>query len=223
MSRLLVTAIFLGAAFATALAAFDHLATAVSDATARNWALAGYWVLRTAVVAALAVFVALRDEARTRARDPIAFVACAAALGSVVLLRQPSSGADTGLVLLGDSLAFLSYVWLIVAVLFLGRCFGLLPEARGLVRRGPYRLVRHPVYLGEFGAVAGFLIGAPSAWNAGCALVFAAAQAVRMRLEERALEREFPEYASYAAETPRLVPRIQRQPARPVAGPRALS
>jgi protein-S-isoprenylcysteine O-methyltransferase Ste14 len=27
-----------------------------------------------------------------------------------------------------------------------------------------------------------------------------------MRLEERALEREFPEYAAYAARTPRLLP-----------------
>ena len=223
MSRLVVTAIFLGAAFVTALAALDHLASAVSDGTARGWALAGYWVLRTAVVVALSVFVAIRDEARTPARAPIAFVACAGALGSVVLLRQPAADADTGLVLLGDSIALLSYVWLIVAVLFLGRCFGLLPEVRGLVTRGPYRLVRHPLYLGEFGAVAGFFIGAPTLWNAACAAVFAVAQAVRMRLEERALGSEFPEYAAYAAVTPRLVPRLQRRPAQTVAGSRAVS
>ena len=223
MSKLLVTAVFVGAAFATALAALDHLAEALSDLSARSWAIAGYWLLRTAVVVALSVFVAIRSEARTQARAPIGLISCAAALGSVMLLKQPSAEADTGLVLLGDSVALLSYVWLIVAVLFLGRCFGLLPEVRGLVTAGPYRLVRHPVYLGEFGAVAGFLIGAHTPWNAVCALVFAVAQAVRMRLEEQALEHEFPEYAGYAAVTPRLMLRLQRQPTQPVAGSRALS
>jgi protein-S-isoprenylcysteine O-methyltransferase Ste14 len=223
LSRLLVTAAFIGAAFATALSALDHVADAVSDPTVRSWSFAGYWILRTAVVVALSVLVAVRDEARTPARAPIAFVSCAAALGSVMLLKQPSADTDTALVVLGDSIALLSYVWLVVAVLFLGRCFGILPEVRGLVTRGPYRLVRHPVYLGEFGAVAGFLIGAHTPWNAVCALVFAAGQAVRMRLEERVLEREFPEYGAYSAVTPRLLPRIQPQPAQPVAGSRAVS
>ena len=223
MSRLVVTAVFVGAAFATALSALDHVADAVAGPSARSLAFAGYWVLRAAVVIALSVFVAIRDEARTPARAPIAFVSCAAALGSVMLLEQPSAEAGTALVLLGDLVALVSYVWLIVAVVFLGRCFGLLPEVRGLVTRGPYRLVRHPVYLGEFGAVAGFLIGAHTPRNAVCALVFAIAQAIRMGLEERALQHEFPEYAAYAATTPRLVPRILPQSAQPVAGSRAAS
>ena len=93
-------------------------------------------------------------------------------------------------------------------MLALGRCFGILPEARGLVTRGPYRFVRHPVYLGELGAVAGLSIGAPSLWNLLVLVAFYAAQAARMRLEEQALGREFPEYADYGAVTPRLVPRV---------------
>jgi hypothetical protein len=44
-----------------------------------------------------------------------------------MLLKQPSADTDTALVVLGDSIALLSYVWLVVAVLFLGRCFGILP------------------------------------------------------------------------------------------------
>jgi protein-S-isoprenylcysteine O-methyltransferase Ste14 len=71
--------------------------------------------------------------------------------------------------------------------------------------------------------VAGFLVGAPSVWNLVAAAMFVAAQTVRMRLEERALEREFPEYGTYAAATPRLLPRIQRPPAQAVAGSRATS
>jgi protein-S-isoprenylcysteine O-methyltransferase Ste14 len=223
LSRLAVTALFVGAAVVTAAAAYDHLVTAVTDASARTWALAGYWVLRAAVVAAFSFFVAVRADPRTHARSPIAFISTGAALGAMLLLTQPAPDTDTGLVLLGDVIALASYVWLVVAVLYLGRCFGLLPEARGLVTRGPYRLVRHPVYLGEFGAVAGFLVGAPSLWNLGAATMFVAAQAVRMRLEERALEREFPEYGTYAAATPRLLPRIQCPPAQAIAGSRVPS
>lgn len=220
MSRLAVTALFVGAAVVTAAAAYDHLVTAVTDSSARTWALAGYWILRAAVVAAFSFFVAVRVDPRRHARSPIAFISTGAALGAMILLRQPAPDADTGLVLLGDTVALASYIWLVVAVLYLGRCFGLLPEARGLVTRGPYRLVRHPVYLGEFGAVVGFLIGAPSAWNLGAAAMFVAAQAVRMRLEERALEHEFPAYAAYAVTTPRLLPRIQRPSTQAVAGSR---
>jgi hypothetical protein len=62
LSRLLVTAAFIGAAFATALSALDHVADAVSDPTVRSWSFAGYWILRTAVVVALSVLVAVRDD-----------------------------------------------------------------------------------------------------------------------------------------------------------------
>jgi protein-S-isoprenylcysteine O-methyltransferase Ste14 len=50
------------------------------------------------------------------------------------------------------------------------------------------------------------VLGAPSAWNLTAAAILLGAQLVRMRLEERALEAEFPEYAAYAAHTPRLIP-----------------
>jgi protein-S-isoprenylcysteine O-methyltransferase Ste14 len=191
---------------------FDRLQTALDSGATRAWALVGYWVLKTAVIAAFAYFVAVRPESRRPSRDPVAFIACAAALGLLLVLRQPS-GSSTTLVLAGDFVALVSYVWLLASVLALGKCFGILPEARGLVTRGPYRIVRHPVYLGELGAVVGFSIGGPSLWNLGVLIAFYAAQAVRMRLEEQALTREFAEYADYAATTPRLVP-IRLVPAR---------
>ena len=184
---------------------FERIQTALEVGTTRAWALVGYWTLKAAVVAAFTFFIAVRPESRRPSRDPLAFVACVAALVLVVILRQPSGGSTT-LVLAGDFVALVSYVWLLASVLALGKCFGILPEARGLVTRGPYRFVRHPVYLGELGAVLGFVIGAPTFWNIGVLVAFYAAQAVRMRLEEKALTREFPEYARYAAATPRLVP-----------------
>jgi protein-S-isoprenylcysteine O-methyltransferase Ste14 len=221
MSRFLVTVLFLAVTGLTALSAFHRVEQLFGDWSPRTWAVAGYWILKTVIIAAFCFFVAVRDEPRRRSRNPVAFLAFAVALGAIVLLRQPSGTDSTTLVLIGDLVAFASCLWLLAAVLALGKCFGMLPEARGLVTRGPYAIVRHPIYVGEFGTFAGFLIAAPTAWNLLAILTFCAAQATRMRLEEQALTREFPEYTEYAARTPLVVPRVRRYPWRPLAGSRA--
>jgi hypothetical protein len=51
-------------------------------------------------------------------------------------------------------------------------------------------------------------LAAPSAANGGAFAALVIAQAVRMRMEERALTQAFPQYAAYAARTPRLVPQL---------------
>jgi protein-S-isoprenylcysteine O-methyltransferase Ste14 len=211
ISRVLVTGVFLLVTGLTAQTGYDHIHSAFTvTGGARAWAISGYWVLRAVVMGAFTYFVAIRDEPRKRSRNPLAFAAFAVSLASVALLRQPSEIDSTTLVVLGDFVAFGACVWLLASVLALGKCFGVLPEARGLVTRGPYRIVRHPVYVGEFGTFAGFLIAAPTAWNLAVVVVFCVGQAVRMRLEERALTLEFPEYAEYAARTPAVVPGFRR-------------
>ena len=219
-SRVTVTGVFLVLTAATAVSAFMRLHDALVDLTLRSWAVAGYSLLKVGIVLAFSIFVALRDPARRPSRDPVAFAACGAAVAALVALREPPVDAATTVVVAGDLVALASFAWLLVAVLALGRCFGVLPEARGLVTHGPYRVVRHPVYLGELGACAGLVLAAPRAWNLGAALVFASAQAVRMRLEENALSAEFPEYVDYAARTPRLVPKMPARRTRVLAGGR---
>ena len=101
----------------------------------------------------------------------------------------------------------------------LGRSFGVLPDARGMVTGGPYRVIRHPLYLGELGAVAGILVANPSLRNAAALAALAVAQVGRARLEERTLTRAFPGYAAYAACTPMLIPRPRaRVPAAEAVG-----
>lgn len=210
-SRILVTGVFLLLAAATGTEAVAAWLEAASLGSLHGWAVALYSALKLAIVLAFSVFVFTRDPARRPSRDPVAFAACAAAVGAVVLLRGPGASADTLLVVSGELIAVAACAWLLVSVLALGRCFGVLPEVRGLVTDGPYRFVRHPVYLGELGACAGLVVAAPSLWNLGVAAVFAGAQAIRMRLEELALADEFPAYAAYAAETPRIVPLLSRR------------
>ena len=208
MSRWIVTGVFVALTVATAIGAVVAWQEAFADPVLRGFAEAGYASLRTAIVLAFSLFVFTRGPSRRPSRDPLAFAACAAAVGGVVLLEGPPESAATSLVLAGDLVAFLACVWLLASVISLGRCFGVLPEARGLVTRGPYRFVRHPVYLGELAACGGLVLAAPTARNFFVVMVFALAQAVRMGLEEKELEDQFPEYRMYAATTPRLVPRL---------------
>jgi len=207
VSRVLVTSLFAAFTVATGAGAVGAWGDALAEPGIRSGAVALHWLLKLGVVLAFSVFVFVREPSRRPSREPIAFAACAAAIVAVVLLREPPEAASTALVVAGELVTVAFGVWLLFAVLALGRCFGVLPEARGLVTHGPYRYVRHPVYLGELGAAAGLVLAAPTFWNACVLGVFFAAQAVRMRLEERALATEFPAYAEYAARTPRLVPR----------------
>jgi protein-S-isoprenylcysteine O-methyltransferase Ste14 len=208
LMRLAVPVLFAVAAASTGLYTAHSISHALGEATTRAWLVAVYGVLRTGVALAFAVFIVGRSASRRPSRSPIAFGACAVALGAVIAFSGPGPGVPEGVVLAGELVAVAFCMWLFVAVLFLGRSFGVLPEARGLVTSGPYRLVRHPVYLGEIGACTGLAIAATSLANTALLVALIAGQAVRMRLEERALTEAFPEYTSYAARTPRLFPRF---------------
>lgn len=104
----------------------------------------------------------------------------------------------------------LGTLWTIWSLASLGRCFGLFPEARGLVTRGPYQLVRHPVYLGELVSAVGLLLAKPNVIIVLIFAVFVALQYWRTVYEERALSAAFPgEYPAYARRVPRLVPGVR--------------
>lgn len=78
-----------------------------------------------------------------------------------------------------------------------------------VVTTGPYRYVRHPMYLGLLLQVAGIPMLLGSAWSAACALATALSVIVRTALEDRTLQRDLPGYAEYARRTRfRLVPGI---------------
>ncbi len=90
----------------------------------------------------------------------------------------------------------------------LGYSFGLLPANRGVMERGLYRIVRHPIYLGYLLTHIPFLAAHPSGWNAAVLLVGDAALIVRALYEEKTLGRD-PQYVRYCQTVKwRLVPGI---------------
>jgi hypothetical protein len=72
-------------------------------------------------------------------------------------------------------------VW---ALWCLGKSFGIAPADRGLVQRGPYQWVRHPMYLGELFSFAMIVIGNPLQWNIVVLGLTAATIFMRIKWEE---------------------------------------
>ena len=85
---------------------------------------------------------------------------------------------------------------------------GTLEKNVRVARRGPYRLVRHPLYLGSTVLWIGLLLAGGNPWFAAPAAVgFAAYHVHAIRREERfLLERFGDEYASLRRDVPALVP-----------------
>ena len=95
-----------------------------------------------------------------------------------------------------------------VARIYMGRSFGILPCNRGIVTKGPFRIVRHPVYAGWFLLVIGYFLAYPSWINF---LIVSAASPFmlwRILLEEQLLL-EDPEYREYVQRVRfRLIPGV---------------
>ena len=90
----------------------------------------------------------------------------------------------------------------------LGYSFGLLPANRGVMERGLYRIVRHPIYLGYLLSHVPFLAAHPSGWNAVVLIVGDVALIVRALYEEETLGRD-PRYVRYCQTVKwRLMPGI---------------
>lgn len=97
-------------------------------------------------------------------------------------------------------------IWTTASLFTLGRSFAILPALRRVVAGGPYRLMRHPVYAGEFAMLAACLLAAPTWLGMAVLIASLPAIAVRIQLEEQLLSRDtaYQHYASTV--TWRLVP-----------------
>jgi protein-S-isoprenylcysteine O-methyltransferase Ste14 len=75
-----------------------------------------------------------------------------------------------------------------------------------LVTSGPYRYLRHPMYVGQALIAVGAPLTLGSRWVAWLALPAVAILALRGGLEDEALARTFPEHARWAVQAKRLIP-----------------
>ena len=96
----------------------------------------------------------------------------------------------------------------IAILIWLRHAFSVFPEARKLVTAGPYRWVRHPIYLLGTITSFGLCMQFEQPWALLITLTTFGFQLWRMQCEEVVLARAFPGYVVYAERTARLIPGI---------------
>jgi protein-S-isoprenylcysteine O-methyltransferase Ste14 len=97
---------------------------------------------------------------------------------------------------------------MVFVICHLGRNFSIVPQARRLVKAGPYAVVRHPLYLAEEVALLGVLVQFFSPLALTIFLAHGVLQIRRMFFEDELLRRSFPGFDAYARSTPRLIPYV---------------
>jgi len=83
-----------------------------------------------------------------------------------------------------------------------------IPSAETVIRRGPYRLIRHPMYSAALLFIWAAVLSHLSIWTVAIGVVVTIIAALRVVFEERFLRDRYPEYAAYARVTKAIVPHV---------------
>jgi protein-S-isoprenylcysteine O-methyltransferase Ste14 len=126
----------------------------------------------------------------------------------LMVLALPRGEVSNSMSVILAAFGVIGIVGSIYSLLWLGRSFSVLPQARGLVTDGPYRFVRHPLYLAEFLVIFSRAFELAQPWPIFVIALAFGAQMSRMIYEERILSEEFPAYRAYMLTTARLIPGI---------------
>ena len=138
----------------------------------------------------LAVFLILtRRFATTVSKHPLDWMLSLTAVNAPLLVVPAAASAFVPSEV-ASAFMIMGMIIQICAKAVLWRSFGLIPANRGIRTRGPYRVVRHPMYAGYTITHIAFLLGFPSLQNS--LLYFAAflIEVIRIFREEAILKQD---------------------------------
>ncbi|MCK1293033.1 methyltransferase [Bradyrhizobium sp. 30] len=110
--------------------------------------------------------------------------------------------------LVATACVLIGMIMMLVTIRHLGRSFSLVPQARSVVQSGPYRWIKHPLYLAEEIAILGVVLQYLTPLTVIVLVLHIGVQVCRILYEEGLLRRTCPEYSSYEAMRWRLVPYV---------------
>jgi protein-S-isoprenylcysteine O-methyltransferase Ste14 len=145
--------------------------------------------------ALIVVLTVIRRRARIIDRSTAAAVVTTVSIVGPPLLRA----TDAPGLLPDTATAVVSAFGLLLVIggkMTLGRSFGIAPANRGVVARGPYLFVRHPIYAGYLITHVAFLVAEPTVLNLFVVAIADTALIARALIEERVLSMDA-EYQSY--------------------------
>src|SRR2546425_8964759 len=142
-------------------------------------------LLALAYFTMLVVLYAVRLPQRgTDHRLTVIFIAFSGTFAAIAASFLPGGTRREGLVLIADILATVGLAYSVWGLAYLRRSFSIIPEARRLVTGGPYRLSRHPVYLGEVATAIGVNLATAGRLSGIAITYFIVCELLRIRWEE---------------------------------------
>jgi protein-S-isoprenylcysteine O-methyltransferase Ste14 len=147
----------------------------------------------------------VRRPARVTSQRPVDWLLAFGGTFGGVLLRPDGAHPHWGVVA-GFDVQMIGLVICVASFMALGRSFGFAAADRGLVQRGPYSLVRHPIYASYFFLQIGYLLQSLSLRNTLVVFFICSCNIGRAVVEERLLVSSGP-YNDYRLRVPwRLMP-----------------
>jgi protein-S-isoprenylcysteine O-methyltransferase Ste14 len=110
--------------------------------------------------------------------------------------------------LVSTACVLIGMIMVLVTIRHLGRSFSVVPQARSVVQTGPYRWIKHPLYLAEEIAILGVVLQDLTPLTVIVLVLHIGVQVCRILYEEDLLRRNCPEYSSYEASRWRFIPYI---------------
>jgi protein-S-isoprenylcysteine O-methyltransferase Ste14 len=191
-----------------------NVAAAVTVLRERQGAAAAAGLLASGLTISFYVLVIAaylrRGEASATTESSVARAAAVLGTAAPVVLMFVGAGRDVSLTsdLVASALMVAGLGLSVWSLRALGTNLSVIAQVRALAASGPYRWVRHPLYVGEIITVLGIVVRSPGAAGVAVWVALVLLQAYRAVAEERLLAARHSGYSEYMCGTARFLPGI---------------